>query len=150
MNLRRQPRRAATTIELAMIAPAVFFVLLGLIVGGMGVFRYQQLAHLTREASRWAALHGTDYAKASGLPAATAADVYNTIILPNAGAMNASRLNYSVTWNTSNDPYRTATVGGKVVRINNIVTVSISYQWIPEVYLGGVTLASSSSNPVTF
>jgi Flp pilus assembly protein TadG len=150
MNLRRQPRRAATTIELAMIAPAVFFVLLGLIVGGMGVFRYQQLAHLTREASRWAALHGTDYAKASGQPAATAADVYNTMILPNSGAMNASRLSYSVVWNTSNDPYRTATVDGKVVRINNIVTVSISYQWIPEVYLGGVTLSSSSSNPVTF
>jgi Flp pilus assembly protein TadG len=150
MRLRRAPRRAATTVELAMIAPAVFVILLGLIVGGMGVFRYQQLAHLTREASRWAALHGADYAKDSGQPAPTAADIYNQIILPNAGAMNPSRLSYSVVWNTSNDPYRTATVGGKVVRINNIVTVSITYQWIPEAYLGGVTLGSSSSNPMAF
>jgi Flp pilus assembly protein TadG len=150
MFLRRDPRRAATTVELAIIAPAVFFVLLGLIIGGMGVFRYQQLAHLTREASRWAAMHGTDYAKASGLAAATAADVYNTVILPNAGAMASGRITYSVTWNTTNDPYRTATVGGKVVRINNIVTVTISYQWIPEAYLGGITLRSSSSNPMAF
>jgi len=145
-----KPRRAASTVEFAVIGPVVMLVLLGMVVGGMGIFRYQQLAHLAREASRWASVRGADYAKATGNPAATAADVYNTVIQPNAGAMNLSRLSYSVAWNTDNRPYRTTIANNKVVRVNNTVTVSITYYWIPEYYLGGVTLGASSCTPMAY
>ena len=145
-----QPRRAAATVEFAIIAPVVVLVMIGMLVGGMGIFRYQQLAHLAREASRWASVRGQDYATATGNPAATAADVYNTMIMPYAGAMNLGRLNYSVTWNTSNKPYRTTVVNDKVKRVQNTVTVSITYNWIPEYYLGGVTLGASSCTPMAY
>jgi len=150
MRFTRRSRRAATAVEFAMIAPAVIIILLALFIGGMGIFRYQELAHLTREASRWAAVHGTDYAKATNQPAATAEDIYNQIIAPNAAAMNLGRLSYSVVWNTSNSPHRTEVVGEVARKINNIVTVTVSYQWIPEAYLGGVTLGSASSSAMAF
>jgi Flp pilus assembly protein TadG len=150
MRFNRRSRRAATAVEFAMVAPAVILILLALFIGGMGIFRYQELAHLTREASRWAAVHGTDYAKATGQPAATAEDVYNQIIVPNAAAMNLGRLTYTVSWNADNSPYRTVLVGGLVRKMNNTVTVTISYQWIPEAYLGGVTLGSASTSAMAF
>ena len=145
-----KPRRAAATVEFAIIAPVVVLIMIGMLVGGMGIFRYQQLAHLAREASRWASVHGADYAKATGNSAATASDVYTTMIQPNAGAMNLGRLSYTVTWNTDNKPYRTTVVNAKVVRIQNTVTVSITYNWIPEYYLGGVTLGASSCTPMAY
>ena len=37
-------RRAATTVEAAFVYPVMFFLLFGLIVGGLGVFRYQTVA----------------------------------------------------------------------------------------------------------
>ena len=150
MRINRRPRRAATAVEFAMIAPAVILILLALFIGGAGIFRYQELAHLTREASRWAAVHGADYARATNLPAATAGDVYNQIIVPNAAAINLGRLTYTVVWDTDNNPYRTEIVGGKVTRVNNTVTVTISYQWIPEAYLGGVSLGSASTSAMAF
>jgi len=150
MRWNQAPRRAVATVEFAIIAPVVVLVLVGMLVGGMGIFRYQQLAHLAREASRWASVHGADYATKTGNSAATATDVYNTMILPNAGAMNLGRLSYTVTWNTDNRPYRTPIVNGKLTRVQNTVTVSIAYNWIPEYLLGGVTLGASSCNPMTF
>jgi Flp pilus assembly protein TadG len=150
MRFTHRARRAATVVEFAMVAPVVLVTLFGLLIGGMGIFRYQELAHLTREASRWAAVHGADYARATGNPAATAEDVYDTVIAPNAAAMNLGRLNYSVVWNTDNRPYRTEVSDGRVTRVNNTVTVTISYQWIPEAYLGGVTLGSASTSAMAY
>jgi len=43
---RRAVRQGATTVEFAVVAPATFILLLGIVVGGMGVFRYQEVAHL--------------------------------------------------------------------------------------------------------
>jgi len=65
MRIHRNGRRAATAVEASIIYPITFFLLLGLIVGGMGMFRYQQMASLARETARYASVHGTDYAKAT-------------------------------------------------------------------------------------
>ena len=36
-----------------------------IIIGGMGVFRYQQVAGLAREAARYACVHGSEWDKAT-------------------------------------------------------------------------------------
>jgi Flp pilus assembly protein TadG len=144
MRLRCSFRQAAAIVEFAVVAPVTFLILIGLLVGGMGVFRYQQIAHLTRDAARWASVHGTQYAQDTGNPAATESDVYNQVIAPNAVTLNLSQLAYSVTWNTSNSPYSTNTVNGVPEKVANTVTVTITYQWIPEAFLGGITLSSTS------
>src|SRR5262249_60834720 len=42
-------RRGVVTVEAALVFPIVILLLLGLIVGAMGIFRYQQVAWLARE-----------------------------------------------------------------------------------------------------
>lgn len=140
----RRQRRGATVVEFAVIAPVTFLLLLGLLIGGMGVFRYQQVAHLARDASRWAAVHGADYAKETGNAAATPTSVYNQVIAPNATSLDLSKLTYSVTWNTDNNTSHTTTVNNQSVTVTNTVTVTVTYQWIPEAFLGGINLSSSS------
>jgi hypothetical protein len=126
------------------VYPSVFLFTLGLVIGAGGIFRYQELASLARRAARYAAVHGTQYAKDTGNPAPTPADIYNSQVAPYAAALDPSKLSYSITYNTSNDPYRTTIVNGNVVPVANTVTVTLTFQWLPEAFLGGITLSSTS------
>lgn len=150
MRLRTQNRRGGTLLEFAIAAPLTLMLLLGLLVGGLGVFRYQQVAHLARDAARWASVHGTQYAMDTGNAAATATDVYNNVIVPEAVGLNLNYLTYSVTWNTSNSPSRTTTVNNTSVVVANTVTVTINYQWIPEAFFSGGTFTSSSVSVMNY
>jgi Flp pilus assembly protein TadG len=152
MRLRHKPRSrpAGAMIQFAVVGSITFLLLIGLLIGGLGIFRYQQVARLARDASRWASVHGTQYAADTKNTAATATDVYNNIISPNAAGLDLTKMTYSVTWSTSNSPYHTATVNGSTVNVANTVTVTISYQWVPEAYLGGVTLSSTSVTVMSY
>jgi Flp pilus assembly protein TadG len=149
MRLKSRPRSGATLLEFAVVGPVFFLLILGLIIGGMGIFRYQEVASLAREASRWASVHGYQYQLDTGLPAATAQDVYNNVIAPNAFSMDTTQLNCQVTWNISNRPYHTVIVNNNVVAVGNTVTVTVTYQWLPEAFLGGITLTSTSTVPMS-
>src|SRR5262249_10218073 len=46
--------------------PWSFFLLVGLIIGAMGVVRYQEVASLARTAARYASTHGAKYRKDAG------------------------------------------------------------------------------------
>jgi Flp pilus assembly protein TadG len=140
----RHRRRGTTTIEFGITCPIVFFLVFAIIVGGLGVFRYQAVAAVAREAARWASVHGGQYAEEKEQPAATAADIYSNAIAPAAFGLDSSKLAYTVTWNQSNMPLR---VNNNVeTPIGNTVTVTVNYQWIPEMYLvGPFTLTSTST-----
>src|SRR5579884_3973984 len=112
----RSRRRGAHTLECAIVFPVVFLLLLGLVVGGLGVFRYQEVASLAREGARYASVHGATYQSMTGKPAATAADVYNNAIAPRAVMLDPAKLQYNVTWNPNN-------------RQDSTVTVQVTYQW---------------------
>jgi Flp pilus assembly protein TadG len=150
MRVNRSERAGVTAVECAIVYPPVLLLLIGLLVGAIGVFRYQEVASLARRASRYAAVHGTQYARDTGNPAATPTDIYNAAVQPNAASLDLSKLSYSVTYNRDNSPYYTTVVGGTVVATANTVTVTINYQWIPEAFLGGITLTSTSSNPMIY
>jgi Flp pilus assembly protein TadG len=140
----RHRRSGTTTLEFAVTTPITVFLLLATVTGGIGVFRYQQVAALAREGSRWASVHGAEYEEETGNPAATPEDVYNEVILPAATTLNPAYLSYSVTWDQSNQPLQ---VDEDVqTPFGNTVTVTVSYQWIPEMYLiGPFNLTSSST-----
>src|SRR4051794_12193800 len=96
---RRPPalrRRGALAVEAAVVYPVMIFLLLLLIVGGMGMFRYQQVAFLAREASRWAAVHGSAWQRETGASAATAARIRSDVVVPLAAAMDTSQLTVTV------------------------------------------------------
>src|SRR5947209_1409958 len=59
MRVRRKVGRgAATAVECAFILPITLFLLFGLVVGSMGVFRYQEVATLARAGARYGSTHG--------------------------------------------------------------------------------------------
>jgi Flp pilus assembly protein TadG len=158
MRLQREKRPGATLVESAVVSPVVFLLILGLLVGASGVFRYQEIASLARRAARYASVHGTQYAKDTGNPAATptvsgpalpGSDIYNNVAA-NAVILDLSRLTCSVNYNSANSPYSTSNVNGQVVATANTVSVTVSYQWIPEVFLGGITLTSTSVMPMCY
>ena len=151
MRQARQRRPGATVVECALVYPVFLLLVLGLLVGAAGIFRYSQLASLTREAARYASVHGGQYAQEMNVTAPAPADIYNNVVLPRAAAFDTSQLNYSITYNTSNAPYHpTLDANNDVVPIQNTVTVTLTYQWLPEAFLGGVTLSSTSVMPMSY
>jgi Flp pilus assembly protein TadG len=142
-------RRGTSAVEFAVACPIAFFLIFAIIVGGLGVFRYQQVASLAREAARWASVHGGEYARETGQPAATPSDIFQTIILPRAVALDVQHLTCDVTWNTTNEPL---TVHNDYERpTGNTVTVRVNYVWIPELFLmGPFTLTSTSTAQMVY
>jgi Flp pilus assembly protein TadG len=140
----RSRSRGTSTVEFAVTCPIALFLIFATITGALGAFRYQQVAAMAREGARWASVHGMDYERETGNDAATPADIYEAAILPSAVAMDQSKLSYAVTWDTSNEPlsvhedYETP--------IGNTVSVTVTYVWLPEVFLvGPLTLTSTST-----
>lgn len=137
-------------VEFAIVTPVVFVLMFGLLIGGLGVSRYEQVAYLAREASRYASVHGAQYATETGHPAADSADIYNTVIVPKAIGLNLSKLTWSVRWNTTNAQTHTVVVGGNDTQVENTVTVALSYVWIPEGYVSQKTMHSTSVAVMSF
>jgi hypothetical protein len=154
-NSRTARRRAVTVVECAIVYPITFLLVLGLIIGGLGVFRYQEISSVAREGARWASVHGYQSAQEANPTGAatltTANDVYTNAIKPQADAANLDppSLSYSVSYTDASQAptYYDYTNG---VWRTNTVTVTITYQWIPENYLGGITLTSTSVMPITY
>jgi Flp pilus assembly protein TadG len=137
MRIRQHRRRGISAVEFAIISPVLLLFMLGLVVGAFGIFRYQLVASLAREGARYASVRGARYEVVTGDPAATKEDVLNNAILPNSVALDKSKLNCDVTWEPDNkqDAY---------------VVVKVKYQWVPEVYLGGITLSSTSKIKISY
>ena len=149
------PRRSArhragfAATESVVVLPILLFLIFATVVGGYGVFRYQQIALLAREGSRYASVHGGQYQAETGKAAATSQDVYTNAIAPYATSLDLSQLSYSVTWKSSNMP--SSVVKEYEKPTGNTVTVTVSYKWFPEVYLiGPITLSSTSTVPMSY
>ncbi|MGH7223836.1 MAG: TadE/TadG family type IV pilus assembly protein [Gemmataceae bacterium] len=146
---RHRRRNGLAATESVIVVPALLLLILALVVGGYGVFRYQQMALLAREGARYASVHGGLYQQETGNAAATPQDVYNNAILAYATSLDLTQLSYSVTWNASNMPY---SVGNDYENpTGNTVTVTVRYNWFPEIYLvGPITLSSTSTVPMSY
>jgi len=145
----RSRRAGFAATESLVVLPILIFLILSTVVGGYGVFRYQQIAMLAREGARYASVHGGQYQQDTGNPAATAGDVYNIAIAPYATSLDLKQLNYTVSWNSNNMPY---TLNGDYEKpTGNTVTVIVNYNWFPEMYLmGPITLTSTSTVPMSY
>jgi Flp pilus assembly protein TadG len=148
--VRRQQRRGgAVTVEHCFVLPAALFLVFILIVGGMGVFRYQEMASLAREGARYASVHGAQYRKDAGLPTGTAADWQADIVTnginPKCVSLNPNNLSVQVSWPpVINQPNKPDNWPGSEV------TVTVQYKWFPEWYLiGPFTLTSTSEMIIT-
>jgi Flp pilus assembly protein TadG len=159
-------RRGATVVEFAVVAPVVLLLMFAQIVGGLGVFRYQELAHLARDCARYACTHGGNYqregiAQMTGVPAIASSSDLSDFLARNAVLLDPSRIELSVSWTGPNgvtpvnmptyddtDPNRVPP--GQFVIQNNVI-VTLKYQWFPEVgFFGPITLTSTSEMPMSY
>jgi Flp pilus assembly protein TadG len=171
---RSRPRPGTSLPEFAIVSGVTLLLLLGLITGGLGVFRYQEVAALAREAARYASTHGNQYRKdaalgtgtpgtstgsssggflwyqanpslAAGADTSWTQDVYDNAVGPRVVGLSPGSLTCQVGWPpVINEPSKPDNWPGSQVR------VTVSYQWFPEVFLvGPITLSSTSSMPIT-
>jgi Flp pilus assembly protein TadG len=131
-------------VEVAIVLPVTFFLIFALVVGVLGVFRYQEVASLARAGGRYASTHGAQYRKDAGLANGTATDWQTDInanaIQPALVVLDPSLLTLQANWpDVANQP------GQPDNWPTSTVTVTITYQWIPELYLVGPYYLSSTS-----
>jgi Flp pilus assembly protein TadG len=159
-------RKGATILEFAIVAPVTFLLILGLIVGGLGVFRYQEVSHLAREATRYASTHGGQYQQdgrpaTTGVPAVLTSTDMQTYVATKTVALDPNNLSINLSYSApatiipnniptylNTDP--TLVPPGQKV-FQNYVTVTVTYTWMPEVYLvGPINLTSTSTIAMSY
>ena len=162
MRFRSRPgrRRGALVVESALVYPLLVLLLLGLIVGGLGVFRYQQVACQAREAARWAAVRGLEMKKESGQAPPTRQEIIRQAVLPLAAGMDPAKLTVQVEWidqvtgqahdwDAVNKAVTGMTAAGDPV--THRVRVTVTYRWSPELFLAGpLNLKSVSEMPIAY
>lgn len=143
-------RRGATMVEGALVLSVAFLLTLGVMILALGVYRYQQVASLAREAARYASVHGGQFALDTGQAMATSGSIYSNVIQPMAVGLDLTQLTYSVNWDNANELpiYLANPATGQYLR--NRVTVTISYSWSPETYLAPITLTSTSTMEMSY
>jgi Flp pilus assembly protein TadG len=151
-------RRGSAAVEAAIVFPVLMFLLLALIVGGIGVFRYQQVALLSQEASRWASVRGADFQKDADAPSPTRDQILQQAALPLAVGMDPSQLSLQVQWiDQGNGTVQDWDSAPKYVKsqtpkgewVTNTVRVTVTYQWAPGLLVGPLTLTSCCEGPMS-
>ena len=152
-------RIGATAVEMAIVLPLLFMLTFGLVVGGIGIFRYQAVASLAREAARYASVHGTNYQLDTASGAVTKVNIYDAAIVPQASGLDLTQLTYSIFYNgaTSGVDWDSATHAPQYVSTTSggtpktaSVTVTVNYSWAAPLYFGTITLTSTSEMPMSY
>jgi TadE-like protein len=141
---RRRTRRGQALVEFALVAPAFFLVLFGIIEAGRFIFYYETLNNATREGARYAIVNGANTLGCpTGPPApgTSACDPAGDDVVERvrdaAVGMIGSAISVTPTWHDPANNGRGATV-----------TVTASYTYgslIPIVPLPPITVTAESS-----
>jgi Flp pilus assembly protein TadG len=175
---KQQPRRGAAVVEYALICPVVAFLVLGLLVGGLAVHRYQECAAHARAAARYASTHGAHYRKdtsegvgtagtsvgtvngilwyqanptgSAGSDTSWTGDIYDTAIRPNLTAVDPNYLTVQVGWPPVMSPSLFVVQNSPDNWPGSQVTVTVTYQLFPEWFLiGPINLTSTATATIT-
>jgi hypothetical protein len=143
------PRKAAVVLEIAVVIPIMVLIVAIAVDISMGVFRYHQTATLAREGARYASVHGGQYSKDTNQPLLTGEKLQSDVLLPMSVSLNPSLLTCQLSWLPYGDPfpYSTTETGA---RKQNMVRVTVNYQWRPAFLFGTpINLTSTSETPIS-
>jgi Flp pilus assembly protein TadG len=127
-------RRGTTALECAVVYPVAILLLLGTVIVGLGIFRYQQLLSLAREGARYASVHGPLYASENSQSVASTSTVLTYVqgLAVALDGLNCTAVSYSAT------------------SVPCTVSVTLTYTWTPETYFDSITWTLTSTMPVTY
>ncbi|WP_435016321.1 hypothetical protein TA3x_003886 [Tundrisphaera sp. TA3] len=123
---RARRRRGIIMAEAGAVYSVTILLVLGMMVAGLGVFRYQEVAFQARQAARWASVQS-----GTPTPAQVLAGGITPIMIPR------NRL--------------TATVARPTINSVEYISVTLTYRWTPEAFptaLSPVTFTSTSRQPI--
>jgi predicted transporter len=129
MSKQRGPgrRRGIIMAEAGVAYSVTILLVLGTMIVGLGVFRYQEVAFQARQAARWASVQA-----GTPTPAQVLAGGITPIMIPK------NRL--------------TATVSKVTINSVDYISVTLTYRWTPEAFpvvLSPVTFSSTSKQPIS-
>ncbi len=136
--IRRNPgsarRRGLSAVECAAVYPFAILLLMGTLIMGLGIFRYQQLQFLARQGARYASVHGPTYASESGQSKATKDTVLSHVqgLAVGLNGLDCSQANYSAS------------------TVPCTVSVTLTYTWTPSKIFSPMTWTVTSTMPVTY
>lgn len=128
-----QARRGATIIEMAIVGPLAFLMVIGLMIGCLGIFRYNQVAALAHEGARWAAVRGRNFEKINHRKPITAEDIRANVVVPRAAGIDLNRIECTMSLDKD----------------HSVVSVTVRYLWLPEAYFGKLTLSDTATTLVS-
>ena len=131
---RSRRRRGVVMVESALVFSVTLTLILGTMVMGLGIFRYQQVASLAREASRWASVRGSTYQDEQSAGVPSDQDV-KTEMLKRAVILDPNALTFNL------DQAKLAT---------GTAAVTVTYRWTPEAYFAPITMTSTSQAQVQY
>ncbi len=165
-------RQGTTVVEMAVVLPLVLLLIVGLMIGSLGVFYSNQVAHLALETARYASTHGGQYMTenataitAGTLPTVDYAYLKDNVARAQATALDTTQVGVTITidttsgsypWNdTTDNNYRaltsSTTTNGVTTTVINTVTVTVTYPWRPLMYITGpITLTSTCLLPMNY
>lgn len=149
-------RKGATTVEFAIVGPIVLLLLIGAAILTLGTYRYQQVAYLARVGARYASTHGAQYRSDNRLTEGTTPtwkqDIRENGVLPYRSALDLDQLTVDASWTTGDNVANAADSStSSATSIPNSVSVTVSYQWLPEAFLRNpITLSSSATMPMSY
>ncbi|MBI4891994.1 MAG: pilus assembly protein [Acidobacteria bacterium] len=136
-STRHARSRGAIMVEAALTIIVFLMILFGIIDFGRMIWAYSTVAHATREAARYAMVHGSTSAAPAG--SAQVAGVVRSQLL----ALDGSKVQVSVEWIASNPP----PVTGIANRPGDTVAIRSDYPFstlLPYMPAGALHLKSSS------
>ncbi|OWK44530.1 TadE/TadG family type IV pilus assembly protein [Fimbriiglobus ruber] len=152
-------RSGAVAVETAVVLSVVCMLIFGFLIGGIGVFRYQQVACLAQEGARWASVRGGDYQKEMNLTPPTKQQIVTQAVMPLAAGMNSAGLTVDVVWvdqgsgiawdwDLATKDVRSITSSG--VYVSNTVRVTVTYQWAPGILTDTITVQNVCEIPMSY
>ncbi len=136
--IRRNPgsrhRHGHTAVECAAVYPVAVLLLMGTLIMGLGIFRYQQLQFLARQGARYASVHGPTYASESGQSKATNSTVLSYVqgLAVGLNGVDCTNVSYSAS------------------TVPCTVSVTLTYTWTPGGLFSPMTWTVTSTMPVTY
>jgi hypothetical protein len=136
-------------VEAAFVLPIALFIMIALIVGALGVFRYQETAYLAREGARYLSTHGANFRKDAGwsvgTPALWTSDMMTNCINKEAVILDPAQLTVTVSW-----PPVAALPAQSDNWPGSKVKVTVQYNWLPETTkFPAATFTSVAEQPIT-
>jgi Flp pilus assembly protein TadG len=129
LGRRSHNRRGAVVVEMAIVGPVAFLMLIGFVICCLGIFRYNQVAALAHEGARWASVRGRNFEKINHRKPITADEIRANVIVPRAAGIDLKRVKCDMT----------------VDATRSVVSVTVSYTWLPEAYFGSITLSNTAT-----